>query len=78
MLELDGRSARAFLDWIARERGWKLAFADEFVARAADEIVLGGTASRLTVEEALDAVLPTCRMTHRVEGGVLVVAAIPD
>ena len=78
MIELEGRSARAFLDWVARERGWTLAFADESVARAADEIVLGGTVGGLTLDEALDAVLPTCRMTYRVDKGVLVVAALPE
>ena len=73
-LDLEGRTARTFLDWIARERGWTLAFADEAVARSAEEIELSGTVERLTLEQALDAVLPTCRMIYRVEDGVLVVA----
>jgi ferric-dicitrate binding protein FerR (iron transport regulator) len=75
MLDLEGRSARAFLDWVARERGWRLAFADDSVARSAAQIVLGGTVERLTLDEALDAVLPTCRLTYRIDRGVLVVAA---
>ena len=33
---------------------------------------------KLTLEEALDAVLPTCRMTYRVEKGVLLIAAATD
>ncbi len=74
-LDLEGRTARSFLDWVARERGFTLAFADAAVARAADEIELGGTVERLTLEQALDAVLPTCRMTYRIEGGVLVIAS---
>lgn len=74
MPDLEGRSARAFLEWVARERGWTLSFADESVARAADEIVLGGTVERLSLDQALEAVLPTCRMTHRVDRGVLTVA----
>jgi ferric-dicitrate binding protein FerR (iron transport regulator) len=72
---LAGRTARDFLDWAARERGLALAFADETVARSADAIVLGGTASGLTVDEALDAVLPTCRLTWRIDDGVLTIAA---
>ncbi len=77
-IDLEGRSARAFLDWVARERGWTLAFADESVGRSAGEIVLAGTVERLTLEEALDAVLPTCRMTYRIEQGVLIIAAAPS
>jgi hypothetical protein len=75
MLDLEDETALAFLEWAARERGWTLAFADEHVARSAGEIVLGGTLDRLTLEEALDAVLPTCQMEYRVEQGVLVVSA---
>ena len=77
MLDLEGRTAMEFLDWVARERGWTLAFADDSVARFAGEIVLGGALERLTLEEALDAVLPTCQMTYQVRNGVLVVAATP-
>ena len=77
-LELEGRTARSFLDWVARERGWTLAFADEAVARSADQIELGGTVERLTLEQALDAVLPTCRMTYRVKDGVLMIASEPE
>lgn len=75
MLDLEGRTALEFLDWVARERGWTLAFADESVARFAGETVLGGALERLTLAEALDAVLPTCQMTYQVRNGVLVVAA---
>ena len=77
-LDLEGRTARDFLDWVARERGWTLAFADGAVARAAEEIELGGTVERLTLEQALDAVLPTCRMMYSVEDGVLVIASQPE
>jgi ferric-dicitrate binding protein FerR (iron transport regulator) len=77
MLDLEGRTAMAFLEWVARERGWTLAFADDSVARFAGETVLGGALERLTLDEALDAVLPTCQMTYHVQSGVLVVAATP-
>jgi len=71
MLEIEGRSAREFLEWVARERGWRLVFADALLARSAEEIRLDGSIAGLTVDQALDAVLPTCRMTSRVEAGVL-------
>jgi ferric-dicitrate binding protein FerR (iron transport regulator) len=73
MLDLRGRTARAFLDWIARERGWELRFADEEVERAAAGIMLSGSIEGLGLDDALDAVLPTCQMSSRVEDGVLIV-----
>jgi hypothetical protein len=79
MLDLEGRTARGFLDWIARERGLRLVFEDISVARSAEETVLqGGALDRLRVDEALDAVLPTCRMTYRIERGSLLIAAAPE
>lgn len=73
MMDLEGRTAMEFLEWVARERGWTLAFTDDNVARFAGETVLGGALGRLTLEEALDAVLPTCQMSYDVRAGVLVV-----
>ncbi|HJQ99193.1 MAG TPA: FecR family protein [Candidatus Polarisedimenticolaceae bacterium] len=69
----EGRSAFSFLEWVARERGWRLTFASDELARSAREIVLGGSLERLTLEEALDAVLPTCGMSYRIDEGVLVI-----
>ena len=76
MLPLEGRSAREFLDWVARERGWRLEFQNGDVERNASSILLSGSAEGLTLEEALDAVLPTCRMAHQVDEGVLLVSAL--
>ncbi|HSF38723.1 MAG TPA: FecR domain-containing protein, partial [Thermoanaerobaculia bacterium] len=73
MPDLEGLTARAFLDRIAREGGWTLTFADEETARLAAETVLQGTVSGMTPEEALDAVLPTCGLSHRIEDGRLIV-----
>jgi ferric-dicitrate binding protein FerR (iron transport regulator) len=74
MPDFQGRSAKEFLDWIARERGWSLGFSDAAVAREADRIVLGSLGN-LTLDQALDAVLPTCLMVYRVEDGTLWVAS---
>lgn len=73
MPDLEGLSARAFLDRMAREGGWTLHFADEEVAALAGETVLQGSVEGLTVEQALEAVLPTCGMVHRIEDGRLIV-----
>lgn len=79
MPDLKGLSAREFLEWVARERNWRLVFATENLSRSASEIVLGGSADGLTLEESLDAVLPTCGMGYRVEDDALIVThAVSD
>jgi hypothetical protein len=78
VFDLEGSSARAFLEWISRERGWTLRFADERVGRSAAEIVLRGSIEGLTLDEALAAVLPTCHMVHQVENGTLVIEAVAE
>ena len=73
MLGLDGRSLREFLDWMARERGLTLEFASAGVARSASEIRLNGSIDTMTLAEALESVLSTCRMRGRITGSVLFV-----
>lgn len=75
--ELEGRSAREFLDWITRERGLRLAFDEASTATIARETLLKGATRKLSADESLDAVLATCGMDYRVEGGALVVSALP-
>lgn len=75
-LDLEGRTAREILEWVARERGLTLVYADPGVERAARETVLAAGPARLTPEEALPAVLPACRLAHRItESGVLEISA---
>jgi ferric-dicitrate binding protein FerR (iron transport regulator) len=64
-LQIEGRTAREFLEWIARERGMELHFASAELAQAADRTRLSGSIAGMSLEEALDSVLPTCRMSHR-------------
>jgi hypothetical protein len=73
MLDLEGRSVQEFLDWVARERGLRLRFEGREAASAAPAIKLHGSIDGMTLEQALESVLPTCRMSHRVDGGVLTV-----
>lgn len=70
---VEGLTARAFLDRIARERGWSLEFASEEAARIAAETRIQGDVSAMTPEQALEAVLPTCGLTHRIEDDRLIV-----
>jgi hypothetical protein len=71
MMEVQGRPVREFLEWMARERGWTLSFADTWTADRAASIMIDGSIDGLTLDQALDAVLRTTTLTHRVENGVL-------
>lgn len=73
--DLKGLSAQGFLDWVARERGWRLSFSGEELARTASDVILEGSVDRLTLAEALDAVLPTCDMSYRVEDNSLIISS---
>jgi len=78
MMDLKGRTLREFLEWASRERGLRLGFQERAAAEEASRITLSGSIQGLTIEEALAAVLPTCRMSHRVEDDMLVLEAYRD
>ncbi len=69
--ELEGRSLREFLDWVANESGWQLTFANAAVEDKARTTTLHGSIQGLSPEQALAAVLPTSGVEHQLEGGVL-------
>jgi len=71
---LEGASLESFLRWVGREQGWAWRFSDEAAARHGATVVLHGTIDGLTPTEALDAVLPTCGMTHEILDGELLVS----
>lgn len=73
LLELEGRTLQEFLDWIARERGLRVQFASAEDAAAARRTILSGSIDGMTLDEALDSVLPTCRMSHRIAGDQLLI-----
>lgn len=70
---LEGRSLRDFLVWIAGENGWQLRYADAAVEEKALTTILHGSIQGLTPEEALSAVLPTSGVVHRLENGMLLI-----
>ena len=70
-MEIQGRTLREFLEWAALESGMRLQFADEDLATSASTIVLSGSIQGLTLDQALDSVLLTSRMTRRNEIGTL-------
>jgi ferric-dicitrate binding protein FerR (iron transport regulator) len=77
---VEGKTLGAFLDWVSREGGWTVTFDDSRFSAAARATVLHGRPdllTGLTPAEALDVVLPTCGLRHRIdlEGGHRVVIA---
>ena len=75
MIEIDGRPLQSFLEWAARERGLRLEFASAGTATAARTILLSGSVQGMTIDEALESVLATSRMSPAVEGNVLRILA---
>ncbi len=71
--DLEGRSLRDFLHWIAGENGWHLRYADAAVEEKASATILHGSIKGLTPEEALAAVLPASGVAHQLENGVLLI-----
>jgi ferric-dicitrate binding protein FerR (iron transport regulator) len=65
--ELEGKSLRSFLDWIAHEGAWTVAFASPELERTARLTVLHGSIENMSTTEALDAILPACGLTHRID-----------
>jgi ferric-dicitrate binding protein FerR (iron transport regulator) len=73
MMEIEGRTLREFLDWVGRERGLEIRFAGAEPAASASNIRLNGSIDGMTLDQALESVLLTCRMGHRIDGNILFV-----
>ena len=76
-MTIEGVSVRTFLDGMARERGLALQFEPEGLAASAATTTLSGSIAGMTPDDALSSVLPTCRMRHSIEGGVLLIEPMP-
>ena len=75
MMEIEGKSLREFLDWIARERGVRVRFEDAQLAEKAPNIMLNGSIAGMTLEQATTSVLATSGLSHRWERDALIVGA---
>ncbi|HEV8581555.1 MAG TPA: FecR family protein [Thermoanaerobaculia bacterium] len=56
--DIESRSLRDFLDWVSRETGWRIAYADPSLADSAPGIHLHGSIGNLRPDRAPFAVLP--------------------
>jgi hypothetical protein len=71
--DIDGRPAREFLVWVARESGLKVVFATPQSEAESQRAVLSGSVSGLRPDEALAAVLPTTNLRSSERDGQLVI-----
>jgi ferric-dicitrate binding protein FerR (iron transport regulator) len=71
---LEGRTVQAFLDWVARESGCRVRFADRELASKVGGSVVHGSVDGLTALEALD-ILETVGLRYRVTGAEIVIEA---
>jgi ferric-dicitrate binding protein FerR (iron transport regulator) len=70
---LEGRLLGEYLDWVGRETGLQIDYADPSIPRDASAVILHGSVQGLRPGETLEAVLPTCGLRHRVDGGTLII-----
>lgn len=73
-VEIEGLSLAAYLEHLSREHGWTLRYADPALARDASAVALHGSVKNLSPREALDVVVATSGLSHRLEDGILTVS----
>jgi ferric-dicitrate binding protein FerR (iron transport regulator) len=71
--ELEGRTLHEYLDWLSRETGWKMEYADPAIAASTATVILHGSTSGMRPDETPGAVLPACGLVHRLEGDRLII-----
>src|SRR5215207_2380556 len=76
--QVEGRPLPEFLAWAEREGGRPIRFADPALERANRATIVYGAIERLTVEEALDVVLPSCGLARRTDGDVITIVSADD
>ena len=74
----DGRPLPEFLAWAQKEGGRSIRFADPALERANATTIVYGAIEGLTVEEALDVVLPSCGLARLTDGDVITIVAADD
>lgn len=68
---LDGLKLSEFLDWLAREQGWRLDYESPDVAQDAAAVELHGSVEGLSGEEALAAVMTSTGWRYHLQDGRL-------
>ncbi len=76
--QLEGKPLPEFLEWAAREGGRPIRFADPAIERANASTIVYGAIENLTVDEALDVVLPSCGLARRTDDDVITIVAADE
>ena len=76
--QLEGRPLPEFLEWAEREGGRPIRFADPALEKANRGTIVYGSIESLTVEEALDVVLPSCGLARCTDGDVITIVSADD
>ncbi len=71
--ELEGRTLGEFLEWVARETGWRPRFADANLEREVMGTVVHGSITGVRPDQAPDLVLPSSGLQYRLEDGTMVI-----
>jgi len=72
--DIDGHSVAEFLTWVARELGRDVVYADAATQAEAARVILSGSISGLSPDQALAAVLPTTPLHSQLRDGQLLVS----
>jgi hypothetical protein len=73
MMDIEGRTLRDFLIWLAREKGWTLEYAGPDDEALSGTITLHGSVERQTADEALRIVTMSSGLEYRLRDGVLTI-----
>jgi ferric-dicitrate binding protein FerR (iron transport regulator) len=73
--QFDGRTLAEFLTWVTRESGRAVRFADPVLERSASLAIIHGSVDGFSVDDALDIVLPSCGLMHRIDADTIVILA---
>ncbi len=71
-MDIEGAPIASYLEWVARETGRQLRYADEALAETAATETLSGSIEQSTPEESLS-ILPSSGFGHRIENGWLLI-----
>ncbi len=75
--EIEGMSLADFVQWVGHESGRSVQFASPEVEQAARAVILHGSVAGLPPRAALDAIMATSRLVHRVQDGVILLELEP-
>lgn len=72
-LDTAGVSLGAYLDWLSRETGWQVRYADEALAASVTGIRLYAPIEGLSPDESVGVVVPSSGLGYRLEDGTLMI-----